>query len=152
MPSFAQRMVGQKQDHHLLQFYASSEKREASVCLVLQQSAQVYPIWDILGVSYPNLGGYTSYLYICRFYQLVMGPFSDCVFCCSLHLVTACLQADGLAFLARRTTCAVFHTVPSCLLFLAVKEFACWGREMCLEKGVLIRLQESWEQTSNIIG
>lgn len=81
-------------------------------------------------VSYPNLGGYTGYFYICSFYQLVMGLFSDCVFCCSLHLVTACLQADGSAFLARRTTYALFHTAPSCLLFLAVKELACWGREM----------------------
>lgn len=137
---------------YLLLYYASSERGEAATCLALQQPAQVYPTWDIPGESYPNLSACTGYLYIFSFCQLVMGPFSDWVFCCSLHLVTACLQADGLAFLARRTTHAVFHMVPSCLLFLAIKKFACWGREMCLEKGVLIRLQESWEQTSNIIG
>lgn len=118
----------------------------------VQQPAQVYPTWDIPGVSYPNLSTYTGYLYICSFCQLVMSPFSAWGLCCSLHLVTACLHADGLAFLARRTAHAGFHTLPFCLLFLAVKEYACWGREMCLEKGVLIRLQESWEQTSNIIG
>lgn len=69
---------GRNKTHHLLLYYISREIGEATMCLVLQQPAQIYPTWDFPGVSYPNLGGYTGYLYICSFYQLVLGPFSEC--------------------------------------------------------------------------